>query len=50
MFSAIQAYFVGLLLEREWTCQTLMPATKENFVQKVENSLQNFHGGLFSSS
>lgn len=43
MLSAVQAYFVGLLLEREWTCQTLMPATKQNFVQKVENGLQNFH-------
>lgn len=44
MFSAVQAYFVCLLLECEWTCQTLMSATKENFVQKVENGLQNFHG------
>jgi hypothetical protein len=50
MLSAFQAYFVGLLLEGEWTSQMLVPATKQNFVQNVENDLQKFHDGLFPSS
>lgn len=43
LLSAIQANHVSLLLQSKWTGQVLVTATKDCFIQKIENRAKNIH-------
>lgn len=41
--TAVEADLVGLMFQGEWTCQMLVAATKDCFVQKVEDCIEDLH-------
>lgn len=46
LLPALEADLVGLLLDGEGAGQPVMPATKQNLIEEIEDGSENFHNGL----
>jgi hypothetical protein len=50
VLSTIEADLISLLLKCERTGQVIVPTTKQNLIEKIENRAQNAHRGPLSMS